>query len=132
MPVFVNTDGMPIEPKAFYERWYGVLRAVGVRVRGIYCMKDTFVGLAFMAGVNVHWLEHQTGLRLETLKRHYWRCSPSEMPGQLDLVRAFERREGADAARQVPADGPPNGPRGCRELQSSSDFATLRNARRGT
>ena len=63
-------------------------------------MKDTFVSLALMAGVNGHWLEEQTGVRLETLKRHYWKWRPSEMPGQLELVRAFERH--ADRALVPP------------------------------
>jgi integrase len=108
-PVFVGTDGTPIEPKTFSDRWYATLRALGVRVRGIYCMKDTCISLALMAGVNAHWLEKQTGVRLETLKRHYWKWLPSEMPGQLDLVRAFERRSGTAAvkgARLVPPNGP--------------------------
>ena len=34
-------------------------------------MKDTYVSTAFTAGVDIAWLEAQTGVRYETLKRHY-------------------------------------------------------------
>ncbi len=104
MPVFTGTDGAPIEPKAFSARWYDCLRALGIRQRGIYCMKDTFVTTALAAGVNIHWLEAQTGVRIETLKRHYWKWMRSEVPGQLAAMRAFEQgMQGADATRLVPA-----------------------------
>src|SRR5262249_43686801 len=46
-------------------------RALGLRVRGIYSTKDTFVTTALKAGVKVAWLENQTGVSYATLKRHY-------------------------------------------------------------
>jgi hypothetical protein len=45
-PVFSNTLGKPIEPKAFTRHWYACLRALGIRQRGLYCTKDTFVTTA--------------------------------------------------------------------------------------
>lgn len=106
MPVFTGTDATPIEPKTFSARWYDCLRALGIRQRGIYCMKDTFVSTALAAGVNIHWLEAQTGVRIETLKRHYWRWMQSEASGQLAAIRAFEKRGGlVPAARLVPTSG---------------------------
>jgi hypothetical protein len=35
-PVFTTTEGQPIEPKAFASRYWYRLRALGLRVRGIY------------------------------------------------------------------------------------------------
>jgi integrase len=71
-PVFTTTEGRPIEPKAFASRyWYRCLRALGIRVRGIYATKDTFVTTALQANVKVAWLEAQTGVAYATLKRHY-------------------------------------------------------------
>jgi len=65
--VFTTTEGKPIEPKAFASRyWYRCLRALGIRVRGIYCTKDTFVSSALKLGLKVAWLEQQTGVNYAT------------------------------------------------------------------
>jgi hypothetical protein len=85
-PVFTTTEGPPIEPKAFAARyWYRCLRALGLRVRGIYATKDTFVTTALQVGVKVAWLEAQTGVAYATLKRHYGKWITPE--GQSELKR---------------------------------------------
>ena len=73
MPVFTNIDGRPIEPNSFLKPWYRGLRSLGIRVRGLYATKDTYVStvLTTYAGSKVPWLEAQTGVRYETLRRHY-------------------------------------------------------------
>ena len=71
MPVFTNVDGGPIEPNSLLRHWYPSLRAKGTRVRGLYAMKDTYISTALTAGVNTTWLEAQTGVRYETMKRHH-------------------------------------------------------------
>jgi integrase len=70
-PLFTTTDGRPIEPKTFSEHWYRCLRALGIRVRGLYCTKNTFVTTALQAGVRIAWLEAQTGVSYATLRKHY-------------------------------------------------------------
>jgi integrase len=70
-PLFITTDGRPIEPKTFSEHWYKCLRALGIRQRGLYCTKDTFVTTALQAGVRIAWLEAQTGVNYATLRKHY-------------------------------------------------------------
>ena len=40
-PVFINTNGGPLEPNSFLKPWYACLRALGIRQRGLYAMKDT-------------------------------------------------------------------------------------------
>jgi integrase len=60
LPVFTTTTGTPIEPKTFSRHWYDCLRAPGIRQRGLYATKDTFVTTALEAGVKIAWLE-QTG-----------------------------------------------------------------------
>ena len=62
-PVFKNTCGAPIEPKAFSTHWYDCLRVLDIRQRGLYCTKDTFVTMALGIGVKIAWLEAQTGVR---------------------------------------------------------------------
>ena len=76
MPVFTSTTGRPIEPKAFSEHWYRCLRALGLRVRGLYCAKDTFVSLTLPV-MGAEWVEAQTGVAYATLKRHYARWMPT-------------------------------------------------------
>ena len=72
-PVFLNTEGNVIEPGKFSERWYAAQRALGIRVRGLYCTKDTFVthSLATNREEVMLWLVRQTGVAFETLRRHY-------------------------------------------------------------
>ena len=89
MPVFTTTEGKPIEPKAFASRfWYRCLRALKLRVRGIYCTKDTFVTTALGVGVRIAWLEQQTGVNYLTLRKHYGKWMPSE--GASELARFAE------------------------------------------
>jgi integrase len=83
VPVFINTLGKPIEPKAFSRHWYDCLRALGIRQRGLYCTKDTFVTTALATGVRIAWLEQQTGVAYATLRRHYGRWMPDEMESEL-------------------------------------------------
>jgi hypothetical protein len=47
------------------------LRVVGIRVRGLYCTKDTYVSAALKAGVRIERLEEQTGVAYATLRKHY-------------------------------------------------------------
>ena len=82
-PLFTNLDGTPIEPKTFSAHWYACLRALGIRTRGLYQTKHTFVSLALTAGVNVHWLEGQVGVSYLVLRKHYGRYMTSEGPDQL-------------------------------------------------
>ena len=87
MPVFSNTLGTAIEPNSLLPHWYACQRALGIRVRGLYSTKDTFVSAALTAGVKIAWLETQTGVNYATLRRHYGKWMPTE--GQNEL-RRFE------------------------------------------
>jgi hypothetical protein len=60
MPVFTTTHGGPIEPKTFSPHWYDCLRALGLRVRGLYCTKDTYVSRALRTVRDPRWVEKRT------------------------------------------------------------------------
>jgi integrase len=92
MPVFTTTTGTPIEPKAFSRHWYDCLRALGIRQRGLYCTKDTFVTTALNAGVKIAWLETQTGVNYTTLRRHYGKWMPIEGESELRRFEAHDPR----------------------------------------
>jgi integrase len=84
-PVFTTTEGDHIEPKSFsIWHWHRALRSLGIRPRGIYCCKDTFVTTALQAGVRIAWLEQQTGVSYATLRRHYGKWFPVEGMSELD------------------------------------------------
>jgi hypothetical protein len=85
MPVFPNTRGAPIEPNSLLPHWYAAQRALGLRMRGLYSTKDTFVTTALDAGVKIAWLETQTGVNYLTLRRHYGKWMPSD--GERELER---------------------------------------------
>jgi integrase len=94
--VFVNTEGNPIEPKAFSERWYDCLRDLGLRQRGLYATKDTAVTLALATGREdvMLWLVQQTGVAYETLRKHYAKFLPKPDRGMWAKLdpRAATRR----------------------------------------
>jgi integrase len=81
--VFLNTDGEPIEPNNFGPHWHDALRACGIRVRGLYSLKDSFVSGALSADppAPITWLEEQTGVAYATLRRHYAKWWPTADAG---------------------------------------------------
>lgn len=86
-PVFTHTRGEPIEPNSLLPHWYAAQRELGIRVRGLYSTKDTFVSRALNVGVKIAWLETQTGVNYTTLRRHYGKWMP--LDGESEL-RRFE------------------------------------------
>jgi len=76
-PVFTSTISGPIDPKRFGDLWGIALRACGVRARGLYTTKDTFVSLALRVRGPL-WVERQTGVAYATLRKHYAKWMPRE------------------------------------------------------
>src|SRR5262245_43993282 len=129
-PVFTTTEDRPIEPKAFASRhWYRALRALGLRMRGIYATRDTFVTTALQAGVKVAWLEAQTGVAYATPNGHYGKWIAPAGEGEVDRFAKLEPtlfscEEGVEEGRGDSQGG-----------QCAANVATSRgspNARRGT
>jgi integrase len=84
-PVFPNLDGRRIRNATFWGIWTRCLQDCRIRHRGIYALKDTFVthtlAMAEESGEVERltaWLMRQTGVRLDTLKRHYERWWPRD------------------------------------------------------
>jgi integrase len=84
-PVFPNLDAQRITPKTFWQTWTRCLQDLRIRHRGLYSLKDTFVthtlAMAEESGDVERltaWLQRQTGVRLDTLKRHYERWWPRD------------------------------------------------------
>jgi integrase len=103
IPVFTNTCGQPVEPNSLLPHWYACQRALGIRVRGLYSTKDTYVTTALQAGVKIAWLEHQTGVSYATLRRHYGKWMPTDGESELRRFAALAPSlfGGADCARST-------------------------------
>jgi len=92
-PVFINTEGKPIHLTTFAQwHWNPCLRALGIRSRGIYSCKDSYVSLAMTRGVNISWLVGQTGVSYPTMLRHYGTFLRSEGPDQLAKLTTTDAR----------------------------------------
>ena len=83
MPVFPHTGGGPLEPNSLLPHWYAAQRACGIRVRGLYATKDTFVTTALDANQPIAWLEQQTGVTYATLRKHYGKWMPGDRDREL-------------------------------------------------
>jgi integrase len=103
LPVFTTTAGQPIEPKTFSDHWYDCLRSLGLRVRGLYCTKDTYVSHALQKVGSIEWVEQQTGVAYATLKRHYAKWLPSRARVELQrFANAIEAEEvGIDVQESI-------------------------------
>jgi integrase len=84
-PVFPNLDGQRIRNATFWGTWTRCLQDCRIRHRGIYALKDTFVTHTLATAEEsgeverlTAWLVRQTGVRLDTLKRHYERWWPRD------------------------------------------------------
>src|SRR5262245_47166205 len=86
----------PIEPKHFSEHWHDCLRDLGIRPRGLYATKDTAMTVALATGREdvVLWLVNQTGVAVETLRRHYGKFITKPDRGMWERLgpRLSERR----------------------------------------
>jgi hypothetical protein len=63
------------------------LEALGIAKRGLEATKDTYISTALTAGVNTSWLEAQTGVRYETMRRHYGKWLRAEGADPLQRIR---------------------------------------------
>lgn len=107
-PVFTSTLGGPIDPKRFSDLWGVALRACGIRPRGLYTTKDTFVSLALRV-CGPLWVERQTGVAYATLQKHYAKWMPQEDDrAELDrLSAAFGVSGDAGEPKLSPTKGGP-------------------------
>jgi integrase len=103
-PVFLNTIGGAIEPKSFSEHFHKAQRALGLRVRGLYCTKDTYVSHALQTVRDPLYVEQQTGVAYSTLRRHYAKWMPSSERAEVRrLALLFESAtDNSDGGGETP------------------------------
>lgn len=105
--LFRDVRDRPIKPENFYHLFVDAQRALGMTpLRDLYSTKDTYVSWARRHHVNEAWLEDQTGVSIQTLKRHY---------GGVIHDPAWDRDELAKIERRPPSRAPRKGNRDVRE-----------------
>jgi integrase len=76
--VFTDSEGRPLSQDALHKRvWLPTLRRCGLRPRGQYAIRDTFISLALSAGEDPGWVAQVCGTSEQMIFRHYRKFVPS-------------------------------------------------------
>ncbi len=120
--VFLNEDGVPLSystwrgkvsgrakksgEKTPHGVWYRVLRATGMRPRGPYTMRHTFISIGLSNGANIKWLAEYCGTSLAMIEKHYGKYIRNDVDDQLARIMGAksetfsETLEGEKARRE--------------------------------
>jgi hypothetical protein len=80
--VFVNSDDGPLPQEWLNKRiWKPTLRRAGIRERGQYCIRDTFISLSLSAGEDPGWVARVYGTSEQMIFRHYRSWIPGLQTG---------------------------------------------------
>lgn len=92
MYLFRDVRGEPIKAENFYHLFVDAQRALSMTpIRDLYSTKDTFVSWARRHHVHDVWLEQQTGVAIQTLKKHYAGPTPDDDWDRNELAK-IERK----------------------------------------
>ena len=79
--VFVDPAGQPLSQEWLHKRvWVVTLERAGLRVRGQYNIRDTFISIALSAGEDPGWVAKVCGTSEEMIFRHYRTWIPGLNP----------------------------------------------------
>jgi len=80
--VFVDSQGRPLSQEWLNKRvWKPTLRQAGIRERGQYCIRDTFITLSLSAGEDPGWVARVCGTSEQMIFRHYRNWIPGLQTG---------------------------------------------------
>src|SRR5208283_4958930 len=87
--VFVNSDEVPLSQEWLNKRiWKPTLRRAGIRERGQYCIRDTFITLSLSAGEDPGWVARVCGTSEQMIFRHYRSWIPGLQTGAGNKITA--------------------------------------------
>ncbi len=76
--VFTDRNGNPLSQEWLHKRvWLPTLRRCGLRERGQYNIRDTFISLALSAGEDPGWVAQVCGTSERMIFQHYRKWMPS-------------------------------------------------------
>ena len=88
--IFKNQEGHPLNFHTWRSAaWYRALRATGIRERGTYATRHTFISAGLGNGVNIKWLAEYCGTSVAMIEKHYGKYIKG------DIDEQFERLLGA-------------------------------------
>ncbi len=80
--VFTSRHGRPLSQEWLNEKvWKPTLRSAGIRERGQYCIRDTFITIALSSGEDPGWVAQVCGTSEQMIFRHYRHWIPSPQTG---------------------------------------------------
>lgn len=80
--VFVDSQGRPLSQEWLNKRvWKQTLKRAGIRERGQYCIRDTFITLSLSAGEDPGWVARVCGTSEQMIFRHYRNWIPGLQTG---------------------------------------------------
>jgi integrase len=80
--LFIDDQGRPLSQEWPNKRvWKLTLRLAGVRGRGQYCIRDTFITLSLSAGEDPGWVARVCGTSEQMIFRHYRNWIPGLQTG---------------------------------------------------
>ena len=105
--VFVNEDGNPLDfhtwrgkvsgragksgEKTPHGIWYRALRGAGIRPRGPYHTRHTFISVGLSNGVNIKWLADYCGTSVTMIEKHYGKYVRNDSEEQLNRLFGVKR-----------------------------------------
>ena len=111
--VFLNEDGNPIDfhtwrgkvsgretkagEKTPHGVWYRALRGAGVRPRGPYHTRHTFISVGLSYGANIKWIADYCGTSPDMIQKHYGKYIRNDVDEQLERILG---RQGATLATE--------------------------------
>jgi integrase len=87
--VFIDSRGRPLSQEWLNKRvWKPTLRRAGIRERGQYCIRDTFITLSLSAGEDPGWVARVCGTSEQMIFRHYRNWIPGLQTGAGSKINA--------------------------------------------
>ena len=87
--VFIDSRGRPLSQEWLNKRvWKPTLRRAGIRERGQYCIRDTFITLSLSAGEDPGWVARVCGTSEQMIFRHYRNWIPGLQAGAGSKINA--------------------------------------------
>jgi hypothetical protein len=96
-PLFCAPEGGLMSEEKLNRVFCDAQRALKITpIRGVYSTKDTFCSIYISNGGRWSWLSEQTGVAVQTLRRHYakYERTAEDDAAELSKLRARNRRQG--------------------------------------
>ena len=128
--MFTTPKVNPLQHNRIYKYvWRPALRRAGLRLRGLYTIRDSFISLSLSAGEDSGWVAQIAGTSEQMIFRHYRRFIRGAVKQDGTLIAALLQR--AKNSPQTTRRGPERGPRLPQENESPGVTGALEVEQKG-